>query len=221
MRILVIEDDASIAFAVGAALSACGHSWKRSARGVDALLQHWRYDMLLVDLGLPDIDGFELLSRLRAVSDVPVVVFAGRSAERDVVRALHLGADDYLVKPLRFGELLARIDVVVRRRTEPTDRRPRCTRVIEMGEVVVDLAARVVTRGGETVRLTRTEFDVLAVLCEHRGEVVRRERILDAVWGDSSRAVSRTLGVHLAHLRAKLRSPGLITTVRGHGYRIR
>lgn len=218
VRLLVIEHDDGVVSAVGAALGRSGHTWRRGRKGADALIHHQQYDLLLVALSLPDMDGLELLPRLRAVSSVPVIVLTSRNDERDVVRALRLGADDCLAKPPRPRELLARIDVAVRRRKSTTDAaRPH---LVEVGDLSVDLDARVVTRGNDVITLTKTEFDILAVLCTRCGTAVPRARILVTVWGDTSMATSRSLDVHLTRLRAKLNRPGLITTVWGHGYRL-
>lgn len=216
MKVLVIEDDEGVGAALGAALSACGHTWTRCVRGADALRHHRTHDLLLLDMGLPDIDGFEVLVKLRAVSAMPVIVLTGRDTERDVVRALHLGADDYLVKPLRASELLARIGLVTRRRVQPEA----AAAPAAVEGLVIDLAARSVRSGEREVPLTRTEFDVFAVLYARAGEAVSREQIMDEVWGDTFESTSRSLSVHLTQLRAKLDSPGLITTIRGHGYRL-
>lgn len=218
MRLLVIAHDDGAASAVGAALGRSGHTWRRGRRGADALSYYQQYDLLLLDLSLPDMDGLELLPRLRAVSSVPVIVLTARNDEREVVRALRLGADDCLAKPPRPRELLARIDVAVRRWKLTTD--AATPRLVEVGDLSVDLDGRAVTRGTDVVTLTKTEFDILAVLCARRGAAVSRARILDTVWGDASIATSRSLDVHLTRLRAKLDSPGLITTVWGHGYRL-
>lgn len=217
MKVLVIEDDEGVGSALGAALSACGHTWKRCGRGADALLHHRAHDILLLDMGLPDIDGFEVLVKLRAVSSMPVIVLTGRDTERDVVRALHLGADDYLVKPLRASELLARIGLVTRRRVQqPVASAPPA----DVSGLEVDLAARSVRCGGRDVPFTRTEFDVFAALYTRAGEAVSREQIMDEVWGDTFDSTSKSLSVHLTQLRAKLGDRDLITTIRGHGYRL-
>lgn len=216
MRVLVIEDDDGVAAALGAALEAASHTWARSRHGADALLRHREADVLLLDMGLPDLDGMEVLTRLRAVSTVPVVVLTARGDERSVVRGLRAGADDWVVKPVRLSELLARLDAVARRRRR-NDHPP--ARLVRSGDLVVDLAARTLRVADVEVAVTRTEFDVLAVLCARPGESVSREEILDAVWGDALLAASRSLGVHVSQLRAKLRRPAVIETVRGYGYR--
>ena len=212
---LVVEDDDGVASALCAGLDAAQHEWSRTDRGDQALLSHHDADVVLLDMGLPDVDGMDVLVRLRRVSAVPVIVLTARGDERSVVRGLRAGADDWLVKPVRLGELLARVEVVTRRRP---GRRPAGARVVTGGDLVVDLAARTVTVAGAGVAVTRTEFDVLAVLCSRAGESVSRERIVDAVWGYAPGS-SRSLDVHLAQLRAKLGRPGAIATVRGHGYR--
>jgi DNA-binding response OmpR family regulator len=182
------------------------------------LTYHRSADVLLLDLGLPDVDGLEVLRALRAVSDLCVVVLTARGDERSVVRGLRLGADDYLVKPVRLAELLARIDAVTRRAAARGER-DRAARTVAVGDVEVDLAARRVTVAGAEVELTTKEFDVLAVLAARAGTAVSRQLLLDEVWGDAFHAVSRSLDVHLTQLRAKLRRPGLLTTIRGFGYR--
>lgn len=157
-----------------------------------------------------------MLRKLRAVSTLPVIVLTARGDERSVVRGLRLGADDYLVKPVRLSELLARIEAVTRRaaaaRPEP--------QVVVVGDIEVDLGARRVVVGGAEVELTAKEFAVLAALARRAGTAVSRQQLMDEVWGDAYVAVSRSLDVHLTQLRAKLRRPELLTTIRGFGYRL-
>ncbi|MDR6594999.1 response regulator transcription factor [Saccharothrix longispora] len=217
MRVLLVEDDDGVAGALVAALVDNGHRPSRVARGADALLAHRGFDLLLLDLGLPDLDGLEVLRKVRRISPVPVLVLTARGDERSIVRGLRLGADDYLVKPVRLGELLARMDAVARRsaaRTGPGDR------AVRVGDVEVDLEARRVVVGGVEVALTTKEFDVLAALAGRAGTAVSRQQVMDEVWGDAYLAVSRSLDVHVAGLRAKLARPGLLTTIRGFGYRL-
>jgi DNA-binding response OmpR family regulator len=146
-----------------------------------------------------------------------VVVLTAHGDERSVVRGLRLGADDYLVKPVRLTELLARIDAVTRR-ARATGPGPGA-RTVRAGDVEIDLDARRVLVGGAEAGLTAKEFDVLAVLARRAGTAVSREQLLDEVWGDTGHATSRSLDVHLTQLRAKLGRPGLLTTIRGFGYR--
>ncbi|MFD4369944.1 response regulator transcription factor [Rhodococcus sp. NPDC058521] len=216
MRIAVVEDDDGVGDALVEALTAHGHDPVRMRRGADILLGHREADLVLLDLGLPDADGLQVLRQLRSVSDVPVVVLTARNDERSVVRGLRGGADDYLVKPARLAELLARIEVVSRR-SRVAAQEP--VRTVTTGDIVIDLTARTVEAAGEPVALTAKEFDLLAVLVERPGSAVSRQQLMDAVWGDAYVAISRSLDVHMTALRAKLARPGLISTIRGYGYR--
>ncbi|MFE7973881.1 response regulator transcription factor [Streptomyces shenzhenensis] len=216
MQILLAEDDDGVAAALVEVLYDHGHVTRRVRHGKDVLTYHRSSDLLLLDLGLPDVDGLDVLRALRAVSDLSVVVLTARGDERSVVRGLRLGADDYLVKPVSLAELLARIEAVTRRtatRTAPA------ARTVRAGDVEIDLDARRVRVGGAEVELTTKEFDILAVLAGRAGTAVSREQLLDEVWGDAFHAVSRSLDVHLTQLRGKLRRPHLLTTIRGFGYR--
>ena len=216
MQIAVVEDDDGVGDALVEALGTHGHEAVRMRRGSDLLLGHRGKDAVILDLGLPDADGLQVLRQLRAVSDVPVVILTARDDERSVVRGLRGGADDYLVKPARLAELLARLDVVTQRR-RATGRSAEQT--VTEGDVVVDLAAREVEVGGAPVALTAKEFELLEVLVTRPGAAVSRQQLMDAVWGDAYVAISRTLDVHMTGLRAKLGRPGLISTIRGYGYR--
>ncbi|WP_191304818.1 response regulator transcription factor [Lentzea cavernae] len=217
MRVLLVEDDDGVANALVEALRANGHRPSRVRRGSDALIAHRDADVVLLDLGLPDQDGLEVLRKLRKIDPVPVLVLTARGDERTVVRGLRLGADDYLVKPVRLAELLARIDAVARRsaarQQEPDD-------VVRVSDVEIDLQSRQVLVGGREISLTTKEFDVLAVLARRPGTAVSRQQLMDEVWGNAFVAVSRTLDVHLTQLRAKLDRPGLLHTIRGFGYRL-
>lgn len=216
MRILVVEDDPGVAGAIVDALRARGHGVLRVGTAAEARELRYEVDLVLLDLGLPDGDGFDVLRDIRRSSDIPVLVLTARDAERDVVRGLHLGADDYLVKPVRLRELLARIDAVTRRAPVRDQDRD----VVEVADVRVDLNARRVTVAGVEVALTGKEFDILAVLAKRAGVAVSREQVLDEVWGQTTQALSRSLDVHLTSLRGKLARPGLLSTVRGFGYRL-
>jgi DNA-binding response OmpR family regulator len=216
VRVLLAEDDDGVAGALTEALYDNGHLPVRVRRGEDVLARHRQADLLLLDLGLPDLDGLEVLRKLRAVSALPVVVLTARGDERSVVRGLRLGADDYLVKPVRLAELLARIDAVTRRAAASSASAPRTVRA---GDVEVDLEARRVLVGGAEVRLTTKEFEVLAALAARAGTAVSRQQLMDEVWGDAFLAVSRSLDVHLTQVRAKLGRPEVLTTIRGFGYR--
>ncbi|QRP49663.1 response regulator transcription factor [Amycolatopsis sp. FDAARGOS 1241] len=218
MRVLLVEDDTGVAGALAQTLHARGHAVTSVGRGADALHRHRDADLLLLDLGLPDLDGLDVLRKIRQVSPVPVIVLTARGDERSVVRGLRLGADDYLTKPVRLAELLARMDAVVRRagaRGAPAE-----DAVVRVEDVEIDLGARRVLVAGRDIGLTTKEFAVLAVLAARPGTAVSRQQLMDEVWGDAYLAVSRSLDVHLTQLRAKLDRPGLLTTIRGFGYRL-
>jgi DNA-binding response OmpR family regulator len=171
--------------------------------------------LILLDLGLPDLDGVEVCRRLRTRSNVPIIVVTARGDEGARVVGLRAGADDYVVKPFGMAELLARMEAVLRRCgavAPPT--------AVDAGDVHVDLARWEVTVAGREVVLTRKEFALLAALARHGGAVVAREDLLTIVWETTWAGSSRTLDVHIATLRAKLGRPGLVQTVRGVGYRL-
>jgi DNA-binding response OmpR family regulator len=220
MRVLLVEDDDGVASALVETLGEHGHRPTRCRLGADALLAHRDADLVLLDLGLPDIEGFDVLRRLRRVSTVPVLVLTARGDERSVVRCLRCGADDYVVKPIRLGELLARMEVVTRRSAARADRGDSGPRITQVSDVRVDLDARTVVVAGAPVVLTTKEFEVLAVLARQPGTAVSRQQIMDEVWGDAYLAVSRALDVHVATVRAKLGRPELLQTIRGFGYRL-
>lgn len=218
MRILVVEDDAAIAVPLAANLRAQGFEVERVATG-QAALDAEEPDVVLLDLGLPDIDGTEVCRRMRAASDVPIIVLTARGDEVDRVVGLELGADDYVVKPFGFRELVARIRAVSRRRPADTnDEADR--RADEVGPLRLDRRTRRVLLDGHEVALTPKEFDLLAVLIQEPGTVVSRQRILELVWETTWYGPSRSLDVHVASLRRKLGDPSWVETVRGIGFRL-
>ena len=215
MDVLIVEDDPGISEPLVSGLGREGFGARAVATGAEAL-DASGYDLLIIDLGLPDIDGFEVCRRIRKRSDVPIILVTARGEEVDRVVGLEIGADDYIVKPFGFRELVARIRAVMRRYSaQPDD----ATHVFEAGPVVIDTRARRVTMSGAELALTPKEFDLLAVLAEDAGAVVRRERIVDDVWGPNWYGSTKTLDVHIASLRRKL-DPSLIETVRGIGFRL-
>ncbi|MEV7245310.1 response regulator transcription factor [Streptomyces sp. NPDC093248] len=220
MHALLVEDDDRMAQALATALTQRGHTVRRDARALDALRHVHEAQFVLLDLGLPDLDGLELLRRLRTVCDAPLIVVTARCEERDIVQGLRAGADDYVVKPFRMNELMARIDTVRRRTGAAPSRAGTGGRPVRAGDVEIDVAGRTVTVEGAEVRLTRREFDVLAVLAARPDEAHSREEILDRVWGDAFLAASRSLDVHVAGIRAKTGRAALVRTVRGFGYRL-
>jgi DNA-binding response OmpR family regulator len=216
-RILVIEDDDRVASALCAALERAGYAVERVVDGADGLaaVGHGGVDLVLLDLGLPDLDGLEVCRRIRSASGVPVIAVTARGTERDRVDGLRTGADDYVVKPFALAELLARIEAVLRRSAPPDAPAPLGAVV---GDLAIDVDSRRVTVDGATVDLTRKEFDLLVLLVRRRGTVVGREEILRAVWETDWPGTGRTLDVHVASLRHKLDRPELVRTVRGVGY---
>jgi DNA-binding response OmpR family regulator len=213
---VVIEDDDAIGAVVGTYLEQAGFDVIRECTGeggvraVDAREPRF----VVLDLGLPDVDGFELCRRLRASGDVPILILTARDEEVDRIIGLELGADDYLTKPFSPRELVARVRAVLRR-TEPGE----CG-VIEIGDLVVDLRSRTATFAASPLSLRTLEFELLAELARNAGHVVKRSLLLDRVWGISFAGGTRTVDVHVAQLRKKLGRPELIQTVRGIGYRL-
>ncbi|WP_431948463.1 response regulator transcription factor [Actinacidiphila sp. bgisy167] len=230
MRLLLVEDDHRVAAALSAVLAKHGLQVTHARSGEEALHallpDHGPgFDVVLLDLGLPDQDGFEVCSRIRVRTAVPVIMVTARADVRSRIHGLNLGADDYVVKPYDTGELLARIHAVCRRKAqsvpaEAVAEGARTPGVIALGPVRVELATRQVTVGEDPVALTRKEFDLLAMLAQRPGVVFRREQIITEVWRTSWEGTGRTLEVHVASLRSKLRLPALIETVRGVGYRL-
>jgi len=221
VSVLIVEDDAAIRSALIRTLGDAGHAVASVATGLAALTEiiDVRPDVVVLDLGLPDIDGLRVLSMLRAVSDVPVVVATARDDERVIVEALDAGADDYLVKPFSGDQLEARIRAVLRRTGSAATPAP-----ITVGELVVNPITREVSLRGEPVDLSRKEFDLLTFLATRAGEVVTKREILTEVWRQSYGGGDRTVDVHLSWLRRKLgetaAEPAYIHSVRGVGVRL-
>nr|WP_225955132.1 response regulator transcription factor [Kibdelosporangium phytohabitans] len=214
---MLVEDDKGVGDALTEALAARGHVPTRVSRGADALTRHHDADLILLDLGLPDTDGLEVLRMIRKVADVPVLVLTARGDERSVVRGLRLGADDYVVKPVRLAELLARMDTIMHRTARSA---AALHHVVRVADVRIDLSARRVLVADEEISLTTKEFELLAVLARRLGTAVSRQQLMDEIWGDAYLAISRSLDVHMTQLRSKLKRPGLLTTIRGFGYRL-
>jgi DNA-binding response OmpR family regulator len=216
VRLLVVEDDMTIAEPLVEGLRREGFEVVHVASG-EAALNEPVPDMVLLDLRLPGIDGYEVARRLRARSRVPIIMVTARGEEVDRVVGLELGADDYIVKPFGLRELVARIHAVMRR----VDARPEPAPATRVGDLEVDTRARRVTLRGEEIALTPKEFDLLALLVEDPGAAVDRRRILRAVWGTSWYGPSKAIDMHVSGLRRKLGDPKLIETVRGVGFRLR
>jgi two-component system response regulator RegX3 len=239
MRVLIVEDDDAIATPLAKGLEREGLAVDRVETGSDALdrTTATAFDVVLLDLGLPDRDGFDVCRELRARSDVPIIVVTARSEEVDRVVGLELGADDYIVKPFGLRELVARIRAVVRRRVPAAVDDSRASgnghgtgnghgpehhgSVVEVGALTVDRRTRRVTVEGDVVTLTPKEFDLLAFLADDAGAVRPRQELLENVWDPHWYGPTKTLDVHVASLRKKLGDPGWIETVRGVGFRLR
>jgi DNA-binding response OmpR family regulator len=240
MRVLIVEDDDAIATPLAKGLEREGLEVDRVECGNDALQLSAAtvFDVVLLDLGLPDRDGFDVCRELRARSDVPIIVVTARSEEVDRVVGLELGADDYIVKPFGLRELVARIRAVVRRRSPASEHATgngnangngigsthgveHNGSAVEVGTLAVDRRTRRVTVDGEVVALTPKEFDLLAFLADDAGAVRPRQELLENVWDPHWYGPTKTLDVHVASLRKKLGDPGWIETVRGVGFRLR
>lgn len=213
IRVLIVEDDSGIAGSLLRGLTRAGYAAQTVGTAAEALSAE-PADVVLVDLGLPDGDGTELCATLRVRSDAAILVITARGEEPDRVAALDAGADDYLVKPFGFAELLARIRAVLRR-TRQTE-----GRLLRHGALAVDSRTRRVTMDGEEVALTPTEFDILECLATDPGRVVPRQEILERVWNTRWYGPSRVLDVHIAALRRKLGDPSLVQTVYARGFRL-
>jgi DNA-binding response OmpR family regulator len=214
MRVLLVEDDVGIAEPLVEGLQRQGYdvTWVRSGR--DAIAER-NHDVVLLDLGLPDVDGEVVTAGIREESDVPIIVVTARSDEIDRVSLLDLGADDYIVKPFGFRELTARIRAVTRR---TSDRGASRDDIIEFDALTIDHRTRTVTVGVTEIPLTPKEYDLLDCLTTDPGAVLSRDDILRSVWDENWWGSTKTLDVHIASLRKKLGDPDLIRTVRGVGY---
>ncbi|MET0628427.1 MAG: response regulator transcription factor [Acidimicrobiia bacterium] len=226
MRVLIVEDDDAIATPLAKGLEREGLTVERVETGAGALVraEAEAFDVVLLDLGLPDRDGFDVCRELRARSDVPIIVVTARAEEVDRVVGLELGADDYIVKPFGFRELVARIRAVARRRNPRADASGGAERAgvaTELGALHVDRRTRRVEVDGDDVALTPKEFDLLAFLAEDPGAVCGRQQVLEEVWDPHWYGPTKTLDVHVASLRKKLGDPRWIETVRGVGFRLR
>jgi DNA-binding response OmpR family regulator len=216
--LLLVEDDDAIGRLVKSYLEQQDGwrvLWLRTGEEAIAELRRHPVRLVVLDIGLPGIDGFEVCRMLRAHSKVPIVMLTARDEEPDRVAGLELGADDYVAKPFSPRELAARIKAILRR-AEPRDP----NELLTVGAIVLRRDSRDVTVDGDAVELTTKEFDLLACFLEHPGIVLSRERLLDLVWGMTYPGGTRTVDVHVAQLRRKLGGPESIRTVRGSGYKL-
>ncbi len=220
-RVLIIDDEPQIRRALRTALGGHDYEVETAEDGAEGLIQiaTWSPDVIVLDLVMPGQDGFDVLRETRSWSQVPIIVLSARGQEPDKIRALDLGADDYLTKPFSVQELLARLRAVMRRSAGPTEQ------TISLGRITIDLARHVVTRDGEEVHLTPTEFDLLRVLAMHLGKVLTHRQLLERVWGGYAAENAQQLRVYINYLRRKLEAdpahPRIIVTEPGIGYRLR
>lgn len=218
-KILVVDDEPNIIELAKLYLERDGYQVEGVGTGQDALsrLSSFNPDLIVLDLMLPDIDGFEVCRQIRAKSDVPILMLTARKEDIDKIVGLELGADDYSTKPFNPRELVARVKAILRRYRG--DLKPGDT--IEVGDLRIDLARHEVTIGGETVKLRTKEYELLSTLAQNLGIVLSREKLLELVWGYDYFGETRTVDVHVNHLREKMAaSNAQIETVRGTGYRL-
>jgi DNA-binding response OmpR family regulator len=215
---MLVEDDDAIGRLVKQYLEQQGGwqvLWLRNGEDAVGELRRHAVRLVVLDVGLPGMDGFEVCRRIRASSRVPIVMLTARDEEPDRIAGFELGADDYVPKPFSPRELAARIKAILRRAEQRSE-----DEVLATGEIVLRRDSHEVTVGGEAVELTSKEFDLLACFLEHRGIVLSRERLLDLVWGVSYPGGTRTVDMHVAQLRRKLDAAETIRTIRGAGYKL-
>jgi two-component system KDP operon response regulator KdpE len=220
-RILIVDDEGPIRRALRTALVRHGYEVAEAENGENALttIATWTPDAIVLDLMMPGIDGFDVVRQTRTWSQTPIVVLSARGEERAKVTALDLGADDYLTKPFGIDELLARLRAVLRRAGSPQ------STVITIGDVTIDISRHLVTRRGEEVHLTPTEYDLLRVFATNAGKVLTHRQLLERVWGGYAAENNQQLRVYVNYLRRKLEDdparPMLLVTEPGVGYRLR
>jgi two-component system, OmpR family, KDP operon response regulator KdpE len=222
LRILIVDDEIEIRRFLRASLTVHGNTVLEATSGEEALQMavNNRPDLVILDLGLPDMDGVEVTRRLREWSQIPIIILSVRNQEQDKILALDTGADDYLTKPFGVGELLARIRVVMRRIVTPEG-----TSIYTVGQLLVDLARHHVTLIGNEITLTPTEFDLLKTLAQNAGKVMTHRHLIHQVWGTAYEDEDRLLRVNIANLRRKIEvnpsKPEYILTELGVGYRLK
>ncbi|MFT4234713.1 MAG: response regulator transcription factor [Microbacterium sp.] len=221
MRVLIADDDPQILRALRITLTAHGYDIETAGDGQAAITvaTQTRPDAILLDLGMPALDGVSVIHALRGWTDAPIIVVSGRTGSADKVEALDAGADDYVTKPFQIDELLARLRALARRASRTED-----VALVRFGDVEVDLAAKLVTREGARVHLTPTEWRILEQLCRHPGALVTRQELLKAAWGVEQAADSGFVRLYISQLRRKLEpdpaAPVHLTTETGMGYRL-
>ena len=213
MRILIVEDEPDLLKSLARALREEGYAVDTAENGADGLFnaESNEYDAMVLDVMLPKLDGWEVLAKLRKQKKTPVLMLTARDQSRDRVRGLDTGADDYLIKPFDLGELLARLRALIRRTSGTTTSR------LEIGDVMIDTAARTVHQRGEAVVLTAREYALVEYLALHHGEVVTRTTLYEHLFDENDATLSNLLDVHVSNIRKKM-GHDFISTRRGHGY---
>jgi DNA-binding response OmpR family regulator len=217
--VLVVDDEKHIIDLARMYLEREGFTVEEALDGAEALrkIRSLKPAVVVLDLMLPEVDGWEVCRRTRVESDVPIIMLTARSDDVDKIVGLELGADDYLTKPFNPRELVARVKAILRR----YERSARPGRALHLGDLTIDPSGREVTLGTQTLELRTKEYDLLYTLAEHRGQVLTREQLLELVWGYDFYGQTRTVDVHIAHLRKKLRGSQVeIETLRGVGYKL-
>ena len=221
LRVLVIDDEPQIRKLLKVSLAAHGYDVYEATSGADAVIQavNIKPDLIILDLGLPDMDGKEVVRRLREWSDIPILILTVRDQEKEKIDALDAGADDYITKPFSMGELLARMRVSVRRSAHVGE-----DPVIQCGDLSIDLAQRRVMVDAQEIKLTPTEYDIIKILAQNAGKVLTHRQLLKAVWGDTYSDDTHYIRVYIGQLRRKIEpnptQPRYIVTESGVGYRL-
>ena len=223
VRVMVVDDEPSVRRFLKRSLMAHGYDMLEAETGEEALNMAALNppDLIILDLGLPDIPGIVVMQRIREWSEIPIIILSVKNQEKDKIAALDTGADDYLTKPFGVGELMARLRVAMRKQSSQTPAEP----VFVVGDLSVDLTARVVTLNGEEISLTPTEYDLMRVLVKYAGRVITHQQLLREVRGVGYQEETQLLRVHMSNLRRKLEvdstNPTYILTESGVGYRLR
>jgi two-component system, OmpR family, response regulator len=225
-RILLVDDEQPVQKLLSYPLEKEGYEVVPAMDGQEALssFEEGQFDLVVLDIMLPKIDGLEVCRRLRAKSSVPIIMLTAKAEEIDKVLGLELGADDYITKPFSMREFRSRVRAALRRADMAPDDEP-SEEPLERGDLRIDFEKRTTDVAGEPIELTYVEFEILSVLARHPGRVYTRDMLLDRIWGDSAFRDQRTIDVHIRHLREKLerdaKTPEYLLTVRGVGYRFR
>lgn len=224
-KLLIIDDDTTLLLLLRQSLDKAGYQVLTATNGLAGLQQMYEHrpDLIILDVMMPRMDGWETVSRIREMSQVPVIMLTAKDEEADKIRGFAAGIDDYVVKPFSFAELTARVGAVLHRTRQTTPHRP--STVYKVGDLTIDLEERRVTKGGEAVNLTPTEYKLMAVLVENAGRVLSREQLLSQVWGDAYLGDTDYIKRYVWYLRQKLEddpsNPEYVLTDRGFGYSFR